>query len=158
MEDSDSTCSICFESLLSEQRLQTLSCHHKFHQLCVDRWLATKPNCPLCRRPQPGFDERDRSLSSVGYLRLRNEIGDENEQLVAMIEERVPLLQAEDMMMDYMLARFSIPFLGRLLEVALRNTNEPLLDEAGSPITDYLRRNENEWMPVAMQIIRILRS
>lgn len=40
-------CSICFEPMLYPK---TLICGHKFHKKCIDKWTATNPSCPTCRR------------------------------------------------------------------------------------------------------------
>ena len=42
-------CSICYENMRSFQIIRELNCGHKFHQKCVDKWLETRDNCPLCR-------------------------------------------------------------------------------------------------------------
>ena len=42
-------CSICYENLRSFQIVRELSCGHKFHQKCVDKWFENKDTCPLCR-------------------------------------------------------------------------------------------------------------
>jgi hypothetical protein len=150
-------CSICLSQMEDNgEEIHTLDCTHQFHQLCIDRWLAFKPNCPLCRRPLADFVEES-SPDRVRDLLIRFRGEHNEEQALQLLEERIPLLATEDTLMDYMLARFSIPFLGRLLEVALRNTDEPILNNE-SPITEYLNNNENQWLPIAMRLIRLLRS
>ena len=42
------TCTICLDFLGDEPK--TLPCGHKFHEPCITRWCATRPNCPICRR------------------------------------------------------------------------------------------------------------
>ena len=42
------TCSICLDCL--DDNPKTLPCGHKFHEPCITRWCATRPNCPICRR------------------------------------------------------------------------------------------------------------
>ncbi len=32
---------------------RTLGCHHIFHTECIEQWLATNPDCPLCRTQVP---------------------------------------------------------------------------------------------------------
>mmetsp|Transcript_7129 Transcript_7129/g.13991 ORF Transcript_7129/g.13991 Transcript_7129/m.13991 type:complete len:135 (-) Transcript_7129:679-1083(-) len=46
-------CTLCFESMAVGDTIKVLSCCHKFHQKCIDRWLIhgqkMKPRrCPLC--------------------------------------------------------------------------------------------------------------
>ncbi|CAG2118445.1 unnamed protein product, partial [Medioppia subpectinata] len=57
------SCSIClnpFDSHIggydggAEDRWQrTLYCSHRFHKRCIDEWLKTHRQCPLCRRTDP---------------------------------------------------------------------------------------------------------
>ena len=43
-------CNICCEDYIVGQYKRTLpSCNHVFHKKCVDKWLKTKSNCPICR-------------------------------------------------------------------------------------------------------------
>lgn len=44
-------CSICFEPL-QDITLSTsiLICGHKFHSNCINMWLNTRSDCPLCRQ------------------------------------------------------------------------------------------------------------
>ena len=43
-------CNICCEDYIVGQYKRTLpSCNHVFHKKCVDKWLKSKSNCPICR-------------------------------------------------------------------------------------------------------------
>merc|ERR1712113_373797 len=42
-------CSICLVDFEPGVSLRTLWCNHFFHQACVDRWLAERDECPVCR-------------------------------------------------------------------------------------------------------------
>jgi len=43
-------CNICCEDYIVGQYKRILpSCNHVFHKKCVDKWLKTKSNCPICR-------------------------------------------------------------------------------------------------------------
>ena len=42
-------CSICYDYIRSFQIIRTLYCQHHFHQKCIDKWLESKTNCPICR-------------------------------------------------------------------------------------------------------------
>ncbi len=43
-------CNICCEDYIIGQYKRTLpSCNHVFHKKCVDKWLKSKSNCPICR-------------------------------------------------------------------------------------------------------------
>ncbi|OVA02747.1 zinc finger protein [Macleaya cordata] len=43
-------CSICLTTFKDEEKVKVLpDCNHSYHPECVDRWLITHSNCPLCR-------------------------------------------------------------------------------------------------------------
>lgn len=44
-------CSICLVEFRENEKLRFLpSCTHAFHPPCIDTWLRSNVNCPLCRR------------------------------------------------------------------------------------------------------------
>lgn len=43
---SEETCSICLDTI---DDLFVTNCGHYFHKHCIDTWLNTSNNCPLCR-------------------------------------------------------------------------------------------------------------
>ena len=57
MEDS-LDCPICLEQI-SNETLASTECNHCFHQLCIDKWLSTKYNCPCCRNTIIEHDDDD---------------------------------------------------------------------------------------------------
>ncbi|KAJ8247888.1 hypothetical protein GJAV_G00251720 [Gymnothorax javanicus] len=48
-EDTEEKCTICLSALEEDEDVRRLPCMHLFHQLCVDQWLLTKKQCPICR-------------------------------------------------------------------------------------------------------------
>ena len=48
VQDTGKQCSICFETIMSDQ-LHCLPCAHVFHDLCVRRWFEQSVSCPVCR-------------------------------------------------------------------------------------------------------------
>ena len=42
-------CTICLEEIMPTE-CKTLICNHSFHNICINRWLSTNTNCPICRR------------------------------------------------------------------------------------------------------------
>lgn len=59
-------CAVCFEGYEDDDESRTLTCGHRFHASCVQRWLNTMsklhleapekngpPSCPYCRSEQP---------------------------------------------------------------------------------------------------------
>lgn len=64
--DEDATCAVCLGDFEVGEELRTLpECAHSFHVPCIDMWLYSHPNCPVCRanatpsssvlRPPPGL-------------------------------------------------------------------------------------------------------
>ncbi|KAE9597073.1 putative transcription factor C2H2 family [Lupinus albus] len=45
-------CSVCLSEFQEDESLRLLpKCNHAFHLPCIDTWLASHTNCPLCRAP-----------------------------------------------------------------------------------------------------------
>ncbi|XP_057977063.1 RING-H2 finger protein ATL52-like isoform X2 [Malania oleifera] len=43
-------CSVCLSEFLEDESLRLLpKCSHAFHVFCIDTWLKSHSNCPLCR-------------------------------------------------------------------------------------------------------------
>jgi len=43
-------CSICLDTLNKKKyRLKSLYCNHTFHKRCINKWLKTSIQCPLCK-------------------------------------------------------------------------------------------------------------
>ncbi|RDX70493.1 RING finger protein 44, partial [Mucuna pruriens] len=46
----DSWCCVCLSRLKAKDEIRVLPCSHKFHKICVNRWLKGRhKTCPLCR-------------------------------------------------------------------------------------------------------------
>lgn len=43
-------CAICLETYQNGERLRTILCMHQFHEDCIDRWLRTSRDCPVCKQ------------------------------------------------------------------------------------------------------------
>lgn len=47
-------CPICLEEVIdSDNNKKVLHCNHTFHANCINRWLRTRTQCPVCRRRVP---------------------------------------------------------------------------------------------------------
>jgi hypothetical protein len=47
-----SDCSICLSEFEQDENLRLLpKCNHAFHLPCIDTWLRSHTNCPMCRAP-----------------------------------------------------------------------------------------------------------
>ncbi|XP_004485600.1 uncharacterized protein [Cicer arietinum] len=45
-------CSVCLSEFEENENLRLLpKCHHAFHLPCIDTWLSSHTNCPMCRAP-----------------------------------------------------------------------------------------------------------
>ncbi|KAI3665071.1 hypothetical protein L6452_43688 [Arctium lappa] len=52
MDGSDSDCAVCLGEFQDEESLRILpKCNHAFHVSCIDTWLRSHKNCPVCRAP-----------------------------------------------------------------------------------------------------------
>ena len=50
----DITCSICLQDVPHESHEYMVApCNHIFHAECLNRWMETKLECPLCRTSLP---------------------------------------------------------------------------------------------------------
>eukprot|EP00271_Cylindrocystis_brebissonii_P008272 TRINITY_DN2231_c0_g2_i2.p1 TRINITY_DN2231_c0_g2~~TRINITY_DN2231_c0_g2_i2.p1 ORF type:complete len:494 (+),score=110.41 TRINITY_DN2231_c0_g2_i2:860-2341(+) len=49
MKPEDAECCICLSPYDDDVELRQLPCSHHFHCQCIDKWLRTKPTCPLCK-------------------------------------------------------------------------------------------------------------
>lgn len=50
MVGDDNTCAVCLCEFEEGDELRTLpECLHSFHVPCIDMWLYSHPNCPICR-------------------------------------------------------------------------------------------------------------
>ncbi|KAG0515523.1 hypothetical protein BDA96_10G286100 [Sorghum bicolor] len=44
-------CAICLSDFADGERIRVLPvCGHRFHVVCIDRWLVSHCSCPTCRR------------------------------------------------------------------------------------------------------------
>lgn len=48
--DINSRCTICLENYEIDELLTTLPCTHSFHKRCLEVWLRSHANCPICRQ------------------------------------------------------------------------------------------------------------
>eukprot|EP00812_Abedinium_dasypus_P010545 NODE_4157_length_704_cov_289.967643.p1 GENE.NODE_4157_length_704_cov_289.967643~~NODE_4157_length_704_cov_289.967643.p1 ORF type:complete len:152 (+),score=29.44 NODE_4157_length_704_cov_289.967643:65-457(+) len=53
-------CTVCLEAFKPGDALRILPCLHRYHCVCIDRWLKTSPQCPVCKHNlcQPPQQER----------------------------------------------------------------------------------------------------
>ncbi|KAL0918308.1 hypothetical protein M5K25_010308 [Dendrobium thyrsiflorum] len=76
-------CSVCLNEFQEEERIRMLpNCFHVFHIDCIDTWLQTHKNCPICRS----------EITTTSPILTTNEITEHNlnqsrESLVAELRD-----------------------------------------------------------------------
>ncbi|KAK4871733.1 hypothetical protein RN001_015857 [Aquatica leii] len=58
-------CIVCMINFQLNDKLRKLKCNHKFHRICVDKWLVKSHVCPLCRTDLTGTGKRHTGLSML---------------------------------------------------------------------------------------------
>jgi E3 ubiquitin-protein ligase RNF38/44 len=48
-DSADTKCLVCLEYFVTNDRLRTLPCLHRFHSHCIDEWIKRNGVCPVCR-------------------------------------------------------------------------------------------------------------
>ncbi|KAI4299122.1 hypothetical protein L6164_032612 [Bauhinia variegata] len=92
-------CSVCLSEFEEDEALRLLpKCNHAFHLPCIDTWLRSHTNCPMCRAPivtntarTPSEDPNPVDSSSMGNTQM--EIVIDNGENSARIESSVPELR-----------------------------------------------------------------
>jgi hypothetical protein len=128
-ENETTMCTICLE-LIEENEKNTLGCNHSFHNICINRWLSTNTNCPVCRRfvrnrnsTLPVISNTNQSIPSNSripnrYINLRDaeETSRENSRLrgrrnrnVRVTPLRVRTRRTNDIRTPFVLERLSRP-------------------------------------------------
>ena len=69
--NAQSECSICFEEFKETDQVTPLSCdvRHYFHSTCIEQWIKTKNECPLCRKEINVADLKEFDKKLDGLLR-----------------------------------------------------------------------------------------
>ncbi|KAL4385119.1 hypothetical protein GQ457_15G012780 [Hibiscus cannabinus] len=79
-------CSVCLNEFQEDEALRLLpKCSHAFHIPCIDNWLRSHTNCPMCRAPIVS-DARDTGPSSSSEVNDEHSRGAEETQVV-IVEE-----------------------------------------------------------------------
>uniref|UniRef100_A0A0E0GWS8 RING-type domain-containing protein n=1 Tax=Oryza nivara TaxID=4536 RepID=A0A0E0GWS8_ORYNI len=66
-------CAICLSDFADGERVRLLpACGHRFHVVCIDRWLLAHCSCPTCRRrPSPEADGHGAVVGEDHHHRLQ---------------------------------------------------------------------------------------
>ncbi|CAH8381432.1 unnamed protein product [Eruca vesicaria subsp. sativa] len=61
-----SDCSVCLSEFEEDESLRLLpKCNHAFHLPCIDTWLRSHSNCPLCRAYVTGINNNNNNQITV---------------------------------------------------------------------------------------------
>ncbi|KAK0589858.1 hypothetical protein LWI29_019370 [Acer saccharum] len=78
-------CSVCLSDFQEDETLRLLpKCNHAFHAPCIDTWLRSHTNCPMCRAPIIMNSSTSSSSSNSDNSDSRIESGDAQ---IEVIEE-----------------------------------------------------------------------
>lgn len=79
-------CPVCLSEFDEDQTLRLLpKCNHAFHIACIDTWLRSHTNCPLCRAgiiSNSSLPHSDRTRDESTNLGINNGNGEETEVAV----------------------------------------------------------------------------
>ncbi|KAK4840512.1 hypothetical protein QYF36_010642 [Acer negundo] len=80
-------CSVCLNEFQEDENLRLLpKCSHAFHITCIDTWLRSHKNCPLCRAPVINGTIADQASelesNNLNDSDSRNENMVENQELI----------------------------------------------------------------------------
>ncbi|PWA75910.1 Zinc finger, RING/FYVE/PHD-type [Artemisia annua] len=67
------TCPICIDECMLQDKIIRLYCHHVFHNKCILDWFSTNNTCPICRDIYPQETPHHHSVpinSQRHHLRL----------------------------------------------------------------------------------------
>jgi Ring finger domain len=55
-DNAEADCPICLEKLFEEKEMMVkeMPCGHKYHAICLEKWLQMNSTCPFCRYKMPG--------------------------------------------------------------------------------------------------------
>lgn len=61
-------CSVCLSEFEEDESLRLLpKCSHAFHVNCIDMWLLSHKNCPLCRAPVFSCEPRNKTTETTSH-------------------------------------------------------------------------------------------
>jgi hypothetical protein len=109
-DEEEITCTICLENI-SEIDNHKLICNHSFHEICINRWLATNTNCPVCRRfirnrtnhlpdinnrirdPIPIVNSTNINRSNNPLYHVRRRLQHSNVRVAPVVTRNIPLIR-----------------------------------------------------------------
>jgi hypothetical protein len=87
-EDDCITCAVCLGDFEEGEDLRTMpSCMHSFHVPCIDMWLISHFNCPVCRADATPSPVVSHSLTEVASAEVNVDEGINIVQIVVIQNE-----------------------------------------------------------------------
>lgn len=84
-DDESVTCAVCLGDFEEGQELRTMpSCMHSFHVPCIDMWLHSHPNCPVCRADATPSPVMPRGSPEVGSVEVNVDQGLDMVQVIVV--------------------------------------------------------------------------
>ncbi|XP_055803504.1 uncharacterized protein LOC129872572 [Solanum dulcamara] len=77
-------CSICLLDFESGEEAKEMPCKHRFHSICIDKWLGINGSCPICRYKMPVDEQCEKKDEESGDDERGDDDGDSD-----MEEDRV---------------------------------------------------------------------
>lgn len=65
-------CSICLSPIPSTTQKTETSCHHTFHNVCLEKWLKIGDSCPLCRHNLMRFVSFEQVIAATEKCRMNH--------------------------------------------------------------------------------------
>ncbi|KAI9177687.1 hypothetical protein LWI28_018096 [Acer negundo] len=111
-------CSVCLSDFQEDETLRLLpKCNHAFHPPCIDTWLRSHTNCPMCRAPiiknSSSSSPSSSSSSNSDNSDSRIESGDAQTEVFEENGETEPRFRGDDQ-----------DFEEEMVEVGLENTRK----------------------------------
>ena len=51
-------CNICYEKVDNKNIIILMNCGHHYCMNCINNWIITKPNCPMCRKDVTNLENK----------------------------------------------------------------------------------------------------
>ncbi|CAL5368498.1 unnamed protein product [Camellia sinensis] len=146
-------CSVCLSEFQEDETLRLLpKCSHAFHIPCIDAWLRSHQNCPLCRAPivtdgnRVDPSESDPNLNNLGGPREANPVEnlenfDQESSEISVETENFGGLPSEERTVSEIITKDSLFF-------NMNNFDSRVL----SDLADHRATVENELQPVRRSI------
>lgn len=136
-------CSVCLSEFEEDESLRLLpKCNHAFHVPCVDRWLNSHSNCPLCRAnvflisvsPQlPPIASTHHHESPQNHRTIENEAADDHREQEEIARSTANVAEDEVLLMNNEIPKTPFRALSDPGNLQGRDTIIEIADEGYNP-------------------------